>query len=527
MKTELIARDDQQTKLIAELDVETFEKYKHQAARRISQKQKFPGFRPGKAPYDLVRRMVGDDALQQEAVDLMLDTVYPEAIRDANLTPSGPGKLDEIVSMDPPTFSFIVPLPPEVDLGDYKAIRKDYQPEPITDEQVETTLKNLQRTYATAEPVERAAQTGDLVSFELSAVRTQPEEDENANLVEKTPYQMIAGEEDEDQQPSWPYEGFSQELVGMSAGETKKVVHTFDDESPYENLRGKDAEFTIVVESVKEMHSPELTDEFAQTLGDFENVDALRNAVRSQLEQTSAQQYDQNYFDELIDTLIEQSTIKYPPHMLDDEIEAFMTNLQQDLERDHLDLDTYLKMREMDRDTFIEKEVKQAAEHRLMHSLVLEEFAKRENLDLKDEEIQSIFDSAIQQSQLQGTGKGRSRSRQSTQDMANSIAVNTVNSIFNMRLMNRLKAIATGKGDEPEQQPEAETEPGTEAVLDENIEAEAVTGSESGLGEVQMNSITNEREAEEEQADAEEDLLTEESPQGDEGTGESNPENQD
>jgi trigger factor len=91
------------------------EKYKRQAARKISQEKKFPGFRPGKAPYDIVRRMVGDEEIQQEAVDLMLNVIYPEALKEANLNPSGPGQLEEIVSLDPPTFAFIVPLQPEVD----------------------------------------------------------------------------------------------------------------------------------------------------------------------------------------------------------------------------------------------------------------------------------------------------------------------------------------------------------------------------------------------------------------------------
>ena len=93
-----------------------------------------------------------------------------------------------------PRSAFIIPLPPEVDLGDYKEIRKEYAPEAVTDEQIEVNLTRLQRSYATAEPVERAAQKGDLVSFKLSAKRTQTEEGENDTLVEETPYQMVAGE---------------------------------------------------------------------------------------------------------------------------------------------------------------------------------------------------------------------------------------------------------------------------------------------------------------------------------------------
>ena len=237
-----------------------------------------------------------------------------------------------------------------MELGDYKALRKEYAPEPVTDEQVEATIRRLQRSYATAEPVERAAQQGDLVSFKLSAKRAQPEEGEPEMLVEETPYQLVAGEDEEDEKTTWPYVGFSKELIGLSENDTKTVAHTFDDESPYEDLRGKEAAFTIVVQGIKELHLPELTDEFAQSLGEFENLEGLRNAVRMQLEQNSSQQYDQKYFDELIGEMVEQATIKYPPHLLDEEVEDFIKGLEKNLERDHLDLETYLKMREMDRD---------------------------------------------------------------------------------------------------------------------------------------------------------------------------------
>lgn len=501
MKIETVALEDQQTKLIAEMDPEILEKYRRQAARKISQNQKIPGFRPGKAPFDLVRRIVGDEALTQEAVELLLDEVYPQVLQEAGVNPSGPGKLESIVKLDPPTFAFVVPLPPAVELGDYKEIRKEYSPEPITDEQVESTIRRLRRSYSTAEPVERAAQLGDLVSFTLSANRVNPDEGENATLIEETPYQMVAGEDEEAENEVWPYKGFTQELVGLSASDTKDVPYTFTDESPYEDLRGKEVQFTIKVQNIKEMHLPELNDEFAQTLGEFENLEALQKAVRAQLEQNYAQQYDQDYFDELINDLVEQSTVKYPPHMLEEETEQFLHGVEHNLEHDRLDLDTYLKMREMDRETFMEEEVKPAAQRRLIRSLVLEEFARQEKIAVRNEEIQSIYYNALQQMQQSSQlRKIQAKKQQSAREMANSIAMNTVNSIFNQRLMLRLKAIATGKGDEEpevannvetetEMLPEAVNEPETGAAAQQDLpnaelpQADLTENSETGENE--------------------------------------------
>lgn len=491
MKIETIARDDQQTRLVAELDVETFEKYKRQAARKITQSRKIPGFRPGKAPYEMVRRMFGDEALTQEAVEIMLDEVYPKALTEANITPSGPGKLEEIVTMDPPTFAFVVPLPPQVEISDYQSIRKDYAPEPVTEEQVDQTLRRIQRSYSTAEPVERASQAGDLVSFKLSAKHTQPAEGENEFLIEETPYQMVAGEEENEEGETFPYEGFNNELVGLTSGETKTLIHTFSEESSYEDLRGKEAEFTITVQGVKEMHLSELNDEFAQGMGEFETLADLRKAIRQQLEQNYSQQFDQDYFDGLIDELVSRSTVKYPPHMLDDEVESFIHNLEHNLEHDRLDLETYLKMRNLERDAFIEQEVKPAASRRLERSLVLEEFSKRESIEVKSEEIRSVYYAALQQMQQSSElKKMQSREKRTPREMANSLALNTVNNIFNQRLMARLKAIATGKGDEPETMPEFDLSIDPSLSEVERAEAqlsneEEVTGEEPAEAQAQ------------------------------------------
>lgn len=472
LKIETQARDDHQTKLIAELDAEMLDRYMQRAARKISRETRIPGFRPGKAPYEVVRRIAGEQALQQEAVELMLDEIYPIALQQANINPSGPGKLEEIVTLSPPTFAFIVPLQPEITLGDYKVIRKDYAPEPVTDEQVAKSVRSLQRSYSTAEPVERAAEKGDLVSIKLSATRVNSEEGTSEVLVPEGTYQIVAGETDDDSQEEWPYAGFNEELLGVVANQTKTVRHTFGEDTQFEDLRGNEAEFRIEVQTVKSLTLPELTDEFAQTLGEFESIDALRTVIRTQLEQNYHQQYDQSYFDELIGELVSTATIKYPPHLLDEEIEEFIHGVEHNLEHEKLDLETYLKMRQMDRETFVNEEVRPAAARRLERSLVLQEFGRMENVQVKEDEIRSIYYAAMQQMQQSSDLKKiQSQNKQSTQDMANSLAVNTVNNIYSQRMMARLKAIATGTADEPVVEEAVEQAPSEDQAAEAVIEA--------------------------------------------------------
>ena len=449
MKIETQALEQRQTKIIAELDSEVFDQYMRRAARKIAGKARIPGFRPGKAPYDVVRRMYGDQTLHQEAIEIMLDEVYPQILKEANVSASGPGKLDEIISIQPPRFSFVVPLEPEVQIGDYRSVRKEYAPITISDEDVENTLNRMRRSYGTAEPVERPAEAGDLVSIKLSIKRVNPEEGQPAMILDSSSYQMTAGESEED--GKWPYENFTQELLGMSAGENKTWTHTFSQDTEYEDLRGKEAEFTLEIESVKSLALPELNDEFAQSLGQFENMDVVRSAIRTQMERGSQQEYDSSYLNDVISQIVDQSTVEYPPHMLEKEIEDFLHGMEHDLEHEHLDLDTYLKMREMDRETFIDVDVKPAAIRRLQRSLILNELARLESVQLNDQEIRSIYQMAMQQMQSPEMKKAQAKNKRSAQEMAESLAISTMNSIFNQRLMARIKAIANGEGDKVDQ----------------------------------------------------------------------------
>ncbi|MDZ4160193.1 MAG: trigger factor, partial [Anaerolineaceae bacterium] len=232
MKLEIQNRDDHQVQLTAEVEAEILSQYLQRAARQIARESKIPGFRPGKAPFDIVQRLYGEEFIQKQALDLLIDDTYPKVIEDAKIDPSGPGTLEKVISVNPPIFSFIIPLAPEVELGDYRSIRLEYEPKPITDNDVDQVLRRLQRRSATAEPVERAAQSGDLVYIKLGASFAEPALDENAVLFEETPYQAVVGEENPDE-VEWPFPGFSQQLAGLAANDEKTIPHTYPQDTPY------------------------------------------------------------------------------------------------------------------------------------------------------------------------------------------------------------------------------------------------------------------------------------------------------
>ena len=128
MKLETQPRDDHQVTLIVELEPERMEGAKRRAARQLSERKSIPGFRPGKAPYDVIVRTFGENAIVEDAVDLLLDEIYPEALKESKVEPAAPGSLEKVEDLESkPKFTFTVPLAPSVTLGDYRSIRLPYK----------------------------------------------------------------------------------------------------------------------------------------------------------------------------------------------------------------------------------------------------------------------------------------------------------------------------------------------------------------------------------------------------------------
>jgi trigger factor len=462
LKIETTSRDDHQVRIVAEFETEFMDKFKRQAARKISQDARVPGFRPGKAPYDIIRRMYGDETIEKEAVELMLDEVYVDILKEAAVEPGGPGNLEEIISYDPPKFAFLVPLMPKVELGDYQSLRKDFNLPATTEEQIEQVVKNLRTNYSTAEPVERPAQEGDLVAVKISGSLVQPQENDDPIVFKENSYQMIVGE-NEIEEDDWPYEGFTRELVGLSANEQKSIVHDYPQDYVEENLRGKQVALAVTVETVKSLTLPEVNDEFAQSLGGYANLEALRTSIRENLEETARRDYENTFFTGLIDEIIGISSIKYPPHVLDEEVEHVLHSLSHDLEDRKMDLPTYLKTLNKEKDAFVEEEIKPVARRRLERSLVMDEIGRAESIKLNPEDLQREVAGTIQA--LQSDPQVSKLRGEQAQSFAEGLTMETASRMLNHMVMERLKAIVTGEAEKlSELETVSASEPADEAT---------------------------------------------------------------
>ncbi|HNT54444.1 MAG TPA: trigger factor [Anaerolineaceae bacterium] len=461
IQTEL--RDDHQARLTVEIDQSTFEDFKKKAARQIAREANIPGFRPGKAPYDVVRRIYGDDAIAQQAVETLIDQMYPAILEEAKIEPGAAGALEDIASMDPLKLVFLVPLEPEVDLGDYQTIRLPYEPESVPEEDVEKVITRLRDSQALAEPVERAAENGDLVAVEVNAILTNPDDGQEANIITNEHVELVVG----DQTETWPVPGFSNNLAGLSAGSKTTVPVIFPEDEENDSLRGKSAEFHLEVESVKKRTLPEANDEWAQSIGKFQTIQDLRDDIRHHLERTQQGNYDDEYFDRLIAAIIAGAKIKYPPQVLDEEIDHLLEHISHDLEHQHMDLDTYLKMLGLTHEAFIETEVRPAAIRRLEQSLVIKEIGRVESIEIQAEDMNEVAQEAIQ-TLVQFTGA--KSLRKIPNNVREQVTMKAMLQVLNRRILQRMKAIATGEAEKAESTPALDAGTTSEAPAEAPVE---------------------------------------------------------
>lgn len=463
MNIEKQYQDDHSVKLVVEVDADKMSGYKKRAAAKISQRGNISGFRPGKAPYHIVERTYGEGAITEQAVDMFIDAEYSNILKEADVNPGASGSLENIESLDPPKFIFSVPLAPEVDLGDYTSVRLPYEWTAPGQSEVDAALENLRQMYSSTETVERAVETGDYVLLDVSS--ETPE-------LNRTGFAAFVRSEERDTE--WPYNGFAKELLGLKAGESKVVKHTFPADWDVEELREKSVEINVTVKTVRGVSLPEVNDEFAKMTGAGETVDALMETLKKDVELRSQNEYDDKYFVDLIEKVKEGATIKYHEHTVEHEGEHVLQDLSQRLAQQGMDLDTYFKVRETTREAFIESDVKPVAKKRLERGLILDEIVKVEKIQIDDEMLNAEYSNAINNLAMQGMDFSKVRGgKKGQRELSQAIAMDAASRVMTRKALDMLKTIAMGNY-KPFEEREAEAKKAAEeaAALQESAPAE-------------------------------------------------------
>ncbi len=443
LKIQTNVTNEHQMEVSVELEQELMERHKRRAARKISQQTKLPGFRPGKAPYAVVVRNYGEEAIIEEALESILNEVYPNIIEQAEIEPYGPGSLTEVESKEPPKFKLLIPLMPEVTLPDYKSIRKDYGFESATDEEVDQVLMNIQIQQAITEPVEgRPVEKGDMVQLTMTQTILNPDEGQEPVIATDMP-QTIYVNEEFDHKDTTPYKGFMKKLIGLNIGDDKKTTHTFNEIDEDDEMYGKKVEFKFTVTGISSAELPELDDEFAQTVNpEMETLDTLKVNIKEQVENYRKQQYENDYLTDVMEEIVNTSSVKYPSDLFDAEAHAFIHQTQDQVTRQGMEWDAYLKANDLTEESIIEEQTPELKK-RIQRILVLEEIAKLENLRVEPDELQS----RVMQTMIQGGLMNylNQLPKKQADEISQRITMDSANQILNDKLMRRLIDIASGK----------------------------------------------------------------------------------
>jgi trigger factor len=434
--------ENRQLRLTIKVDEERSERAMRQAARQISRQVNIPGFRKGKAPYELIVQRYGEDTVRKEAAEILAEAVYRETLKEKEITPYAPGALDD-VSLDPMTFNFTISLPPTVELGDYRAYRLQDEKVRVHEEEVEQAIEKIREQNAILELVERPAALGDGIVIDLVGQTA-----EGVEFLKADGLRMLLDAESTDPAP-----GFAEAIVGMEAGEARTFTLTLPADFAREEYRGQEAEFTVKMTEVYASTLPELDDDLARTVGNFDSLKELEQHVRDRLQQAVQGKADEEYAQHVLQDVLKQAQVEYPPVMLEETLDEMVKEMERAVKQQaRLALEEYLRFQGKTMED-LQEELEPSAEARLKRALVLGEVVRLEGLDVDKEEIGAHIEEVstpwgiradeVRASLESATGQQAVRSR-----------------LLANKAVQRLVAIA--KGEAPEPVPAEEQEAGSE-----------------------------------------------------------------
>lgn len=368
--------------LTVEIDGETFGAAVEKVTAKALQNITIPGFRKGKAPKSMVLKMYGEDVFYQDA----LEELYPAAA-DAALDESGldlaEQKVDfELINMDKNGVSFklLVTVKPEVTLGEYKGLKATRAAVAVSDEEVAGQLAQMQDRNARIITVEgRAAANGDtaVIDFEgfVDDVAFEGGKGENYNL------ELGSGSF---------IPGFEDQLVGKNAGDEVDVTVTFPEEYHAQELAGKPAVFKVKIHELKTKELPELDDEFAKDVSEFDTLDELKKSISEKILEGKTAQADSEVENALIEQIVEGMTVEVPDCMVEQRMDESVRDFETRLQYQGLDMKTYLQYMGVDAATFREN-FRENALTQVKIRLALETIAKVENLEASEEELNAEY----------------------------------------------------------------------------------------------------------------------------------------
>ena len=366
-------------KITVEVPSEQFEKALTAAFNKNKSRFNIPGFRKGKAPQAMVEKMYGVEVLYEDAINEALDATYGDAVTESGLDVVSRPEIDvvQVEKGKELIYTATVAVKPEVTLGEYKGIEVEKASAEVSDEDIEAELKKVQEQNSRLITVEdRAVEDGDqtVVDFE--------------GFVDGTPFEGGKGEDYPLTIGSHSFiDTFEEQLIGKNIGEECEVNVTFPEEYHAKELAGKPAVFKVTVKEIKRKELPELNDEFAGEVSEFETLEEYKNDVKAKLSLTKQKEAATENENHVVDKVVENATMDIPEPMIESQVNNMVNDYARRMQSQGLSLEQYMQFTGMTIDT-LKEQMKPQAVKRIQTRLVLEAIVKAENITVSDEAVE-------------------------------------------------------------------------------------------------------------------------------------------
>ena len=392
MSVQVETLEKSMAKLTIEVSAEEFEAALDKAYKKNKSKISLPGFRKGKAPRAMIEKMYGAGVFFEDAANDLIPGAYESAAKESELEIVAQPSIDvtQIEKGKPFIFTATVAVKPEVTLGDYKGIEVEKKAAEVTDEELQAEIDKVRESNSRMITIDdRAVEDGDITTIDFEG------------FVDGEPFEGGKGEDYPLTIGSHSFiDNFEEQLIGKKIGEETEVNVTFPEKYQAEELQGKPAVFKVTVKEIKVKELPEVDDDFAQDVSEFDTVDEYKEDLKKKLLENKEAALKREKEEDVVGKIIENATMEIPDPMVDAQVRQMVQEFSQRIQSQGLSLQQYMQFTGMTPES-LTAELKPQALKRIQSRLVLEAVVAAENIETSDEDLEKELEKMAEMYQME------------------------------------------------------------------------------------------------------------------------------
>ncbi|HMA60735.1 MAG TPA: trigger factor [Halanaerobiales bacterium] len=365
--------------LKVEIEAERVNEALEQAYKKVVKDIDIDGFRKGKVPRRVLEARYGKEILHKDALDILIPEGYREALEETGIEPIDQPDIEDyhIAEDEPASFTAVVEVKPEVELGEYKELGIEKESAEVSEEEIQEEIDKVRNQHSQLVASDKeVVEDGDFVIIDFEGKK------------DGEPFPGGSAEEYSLEIGSNTFiPGFEEQLIGAKVGDELELNITFPEDYNAKDLAGEEVVFDVEIKELKEKELPELDDEFAKEVSDYETFEEYKESIKERLQENKEERTEREYENKLIEKASENAIVDVPEKMVEDELNNMFQNFAQSVSQQGMEVEDYLDYMGTDEEGWKEQN-KEAAENRTRSNLVLEAIAEQEDIEVSEEEIE-------------------------------------------------------------------------------------------------------------------------------------------